>query len=288
MRRSLAPVLEGRTLERVEIEDARLVRPREPLEVAAELEGERVRAVDRRGKYLLVRMVSGRTLVIHLRMTGAVLHEPGDVPHRRAQLVLDDGTCVVYRDVRRFGTWELLEPGELEPYLARRLGEEPLGRFSAAALGRRLEGRRAPLKAALLDQRTVAGLGNIYVDEALWYARLHPLRPAGSLDPDELRRLHRGIRRALALGIERQGSTLSDYRLPDGSSGSMQREFRAYGRDGEPCDRCGRELVKTRVGGRGTWFCPRCQHLGADGHDAGHAASFSSSAPERSRRQSSV
>ena len=114
--------------------------------------------------------------------------------------------------MRRFGTWLLLEPGELEPYLAAKVGEEPLGRFTAKALGERLAGRRAPLKAALLDQRTVAGLGNIYVDEALWYARLHPLRVAGDLDADEVRRLHRGIRRALELGIARQGSTLT--RLP--------------------------------------------------------------------------
>ncbi|HZG36467.1 MAG TPA: bifunctional DNA-formamidopyrimidine glycosylase/DNA-(apurinic or apyrimidinic site) lyase [Gaiellaceae bacterium] len=260
VRRRLVPLLEGRTLERVEIDDPRLVRPLEPLEVAAELQGERVRSVDRRGKYLLVRFESGRTLVVHLRMTGTVLHEPADdLPHRRALLTLDDGTRVAYRDVRRFGTWQLLEPGELEPYLAARLGAEPLGRFTATALGLRLAGRRTSLKAALLDQRTVAGLGNIYVDEALWYARLHPLRPAGSLEADELRRLHRGIRRALDLGIARQGSTLSDYRLPDGSTGAMQREFRVYGRSGEPCDRCGTELAKIRVAGRGTWFCPRCQ-----------------------------
>ena len=260
VRRRLAPVLEGRTFERVEIEDARLVRPFDPLEVAAELEGERVTEVDRRGKYLLVRFGSGRVLLIHLRMTGTLLHEPAaDLSHLRALVALDDGTSVAYRDMRRFGTWLLLEPGELEPYLALRLGEEPLGRFTAKALGERLSGRRAPLKAALLDQRTLAGLGNIYVDEALWYARLHPLRPAGGVAADELRRLHRGIRRALELGIRRQGSTLSDYRLPDGSPGSMQDEFRAYGRAGEPCDRCGRPISKTRVGGRGTWYCPRCQ-----------------------------
>ena len=260
VRRRLAPVLEGRTFERVEIEDTRLTRPLEPLEVAAELEGERVAEVDRRGKYLIVRFESGRALLVHLRMTGTVLHDPApDPPHRRALVTLDDGTRIVYRDVRRFGTWLLLEPGELEPYLAAKVGEEPLGRFTAKKLGERLAGRRAPLKAALLDQRTVAGLGNIYVDEALWYARLHPLRIAGGLDDDELRRLHRGIRRSLELGIARQGSTLTDYRLPDGSSGSMQREFRVYGRVDEPCDRCGTPISKTRVGGRGTWFCPRCQ-----------------------------
>ena len=193
-------------------------------------------------------------------MTGSLLRDPTGTSHLRALLRLDDGTEVGYRDVRRFGTWLLLEPGELEPYLGLRLGEEPLvAAFTAKGLGERLDGRRAPLKAALLDQRTLAGLGNIYVDEALWYARLHPLRPAGSLDRDELRRLHRAIRKALALGIARQGSTLSDYRLPDGGEGSMQEEFRAYGRSNEPCDRCGTPLEKIRVGGRGTWFCAACQ-----------------------------
>ena len=252
-------MLAGRRFERVQIDDARLTRPEDPLEVATELVGERVTRVDRRGKYLIVRFVSGRALLIHLRMTGSVLSDPAEASHVRAVVDLDDGTRLVYRDVRRFGTWLLLEPGELEPYLASRVGAEPLGAFTARALGERLAGRRAPLKGAILDQRTVAGVGNIYADEALWYARLHPFRPAGGLDQDELRRLHRGIRRALDLGIRRQGSTLSTYRLPDGSTGSMQREFRAYGRTGEPCDRCGTPLEKTRVAGRGTWFCPGCQ-----------------------------
>lgn len=262
VRRAIAPSLEGRRLEHVEISDVRLTRPEDPLLVAAELTGERVEHVDRRGKYLIVRFASGRVLLIHLRMTGSLLRSPAGSSHVRAVLRLDDGTEVGYRDVRRFGTWLLLEPGELEPYLGARLGEEPLlAAFTATGLGERLEGRRAPLKAALLDQRTLAGLGNIYVDEALWYAQLHPLRVAGSLGRHELRRLHRAIRKALELGIARQGSTLTDYRLPDGTTGSMQKEFRAYGRADEPCDRCGTPIAKSRVGGRGTWFCPCCQPL---------------------------
>jgi formamidopyrimidine-DNA glycosylase len=262
VRRKIAPALEGRRLEHVEISDIRLTRPEDPLVVASELTGERVEHVDRRGKYLIVRFASGRALLIHLRMTGSLLQEPRSSSHIRAVLTLDDGTEVGYRDVRRFGTWLLLEPGELDPYLGARLGEEPLvAAFTAKGLGERLEARRTALKAALLDQRTLAGLGNIYVDEALWYSKLHPQRPAGSLDRDELRRLHRAIRKALELGIARQGSTLTTYRLPDGSAGSMQKEFKAYGRDDEPCDRCGTPLAKTRVAGRGTWFCPVCQQL---------------------------
>ena len=284
VRERLAPVLTGRRFERVEIHDPRLVRPYEPAEVAAELEGERVAAVERRGKYLIFRFESGRVLLIHLRMTGNLRHGRGlqDDPHRRAVVRLDDGSDVAYRDLRRFGTWLLLEPGELEPYLAAKVGEEPLDvLFTAARLGERLAGRRAPVKAALLDQRTLAGMGNIYVDEALWRARIHPLRPAESLDRNELRRLHRGIRAALAHGIARQGSTLRNYALPDGAAGSMQDEFRVYGRGGEPCDRCGTPIAKTRVAGRGTWFCPSCQ-------PAAQAATSSPSRPSRSSRQSSV
>ncbi len=263
VRRAIAPVLEGALLEHVEIRDPRLVRPYEPAIVAAELVGERVSEVGRRGKYLIVGFDSGRSLLIHLRMTGSLRSarrgELGDDPHTRAVLRLDNRLDVAYRDVRRFGTWELFEQQDLTPYLAARLGPEPLGALSAAALGARLGRRKAPLKSALLDQRTIAGLGNIYVDEALWISRLHPLRVAGNLDEAELSRLHRAIRSVLRKAIERQGSTLRDYALPDGGYGSMQDEFHAYGRGGEPCDRCGRPLVRITVGGRTTMFCPRCQ-----------------------------
>jgi len=264
VRRGLEPALVGRRFDHVDIYDARLVRPYDPAEVAAELSGERVASVGRRGKYLIVGFETGRVLLIHLRMTGSLRHARRgslqDDPHRRAVVRLDNASDVAYRDVRRFGTWLLLEPGELEPYLDERVGPEPLDvTFTAAVLGGRLANRRAPLKPALLDQHTVAGLGNIYVDEALWRARLHPLRPANGLDREELRRLHRAIRATLERGIERQGSTLRDYAAPDGASGSMQDEFRVYGREGEPCERCGTPIAKIRLGGRGTWFCPQCQ-----------------------------
>jgi formamidopyrimidine-DNA glycosylase len=264
VRAALVPALTGRRLDRVEILDTRLVRPFEPVAVAAELEGERVAAVERRGKYLVVRFESGRSLVIHLRMTGSLRHAPGgasaDDPHRRAVVRLDDGSDVMYRDVRRFGTWRLLEPHELEPYLDARLGVEPFASdFTPRRLARQLENRRAPIKAALLDQRTLAGMGNIYADEALWRARVHPRRPAGELAPDEVKRLRDAVRRALEAGIARQGATLRDYATPDGGRGRMQHEFRVYGRAGEPCDRCGTPIEKTRVAGRGTWYCPSCQ-----------------------------
>jgi formamidopyrimidine-DNA glycosylase len=268
IRAQLEPRLRGRRLERVEIRDPRLTRPLDPEWVARRLEGERIVELDRRGKYLIVRFESGRSLLIHLRMTGTLRHARGEPRgggvHDRAVVRLDDGSDVTYRDVRRFGTWLLVEPEELQPYLAERLGAEPLaGSFRTKALAARLAGRRAPVKAALLDQRTLAGLGNIYADEALWRARIHPLRTAGTLEPSELKRLHRGVREALRAGIARQGATLRDYATPDGERGGMQEEFMVYGRDGEPCPRCGTPIEKIRAAGRGTWYCPRCQPLSA-------------------------
>src|SRR5919198_4227553 len=186
----LDPKLVGRRFQRVEIFDPRLTRPEDPAGVAAELEGERVAALDRRGKYLIVRFESGRVLLIHLRMTGSVLTgqaaSTAKDAYRRAVVTLDDGSDVVYRDVRRFGTWLLLEPSEVDTYLDARVGKEPLAEaYRARDLAAKLQKRRAPVKAALLDQRTVAGVGNIYADEALWRGRRHPPAPPPKPPPHE-------------------------------------------------------------------------------------------------------
>jgi formamidopyrimidine-DNA glycosylase len=260
-RERLAARLEGRRIASARIDDARLTRPEQPEWIAAQLTGARVEAVGRRGKYLVLSLVENdseshsQTLLVHLRMTGGFRYQPAS--HERAVLELDDGTRIAYRDVRRFGTWLLLQPEEADRHLAVRLGPEPLGRrFSTALLADRLSGRKAPVKAAILDQRTVAGLGNIYADESLWHAGIHPLRKAGELSLEEVARLRVGIRRALRLGIRRQGADLGDGTY---AGGRMQHEFRVYGRAGEQCDRCGTPIEKTRAGGRGTWYCPTCQ-----------------------------
>jgi formamidopyrimidine-DNA glycosylase len=251
----LASKLRGRQLVRVRIDDPRLTRPEDPALVATVLAGDRVADVERRGKYLLVRLESGRVLLVHLRMTGGFRYEPAS--HERAVLELEDGVRIAYRDQRRFGTWQLLESEDAQRHLDVRLGPEPLERgFTKAFLGGRLADRTAPVKAAILDQRTVAGLGNIYSDEALWHARIHPQRPAGTLSADEIGALREGIRKALRIGIRHQGADLGDGAY---AGGRMQERFNVYGRDGEPCNRCGTPIEKIRVAGRGTWYCPSCQ-----------------------------
>ena len=262
VRRGLEPVLSGRVLERATILDGRLTAPDDPLAVALELDGERFLGVDRRGKYLLFRFHTGRTLVSHLRMTGSFLYTSVAVPgpvNLRAKWELDDGAVVFYADQRRFGTWRLVEPGGLDEYLRLRAGPEPLdGLWTAEQLRAATRRRRAPIKALLLDQLVVAGVGNIYADEALWEARVHPLRPGNRLEMAAVRRLHAAVIAVLERGIAAQGASIRNYRGADGSSGSMQERFNVYGREGLPCPRCGTPIAKIRLAGRGTHFCPRC------------------------------
>jgi formamidopyrimidine-DNA glycosylase len=269
IRGQLEPLVRGRTIARASIADPRLTRPEAPRRVARRLAGEHVVRLDRHGKYLDFAFETGNHLLVHLRMTGSFLHTPHKVPlddpYVRAVVRLDDGSDIAYRDVRRFGTWTLLDGAAAADYLKLRLGPEPLdGQFTARWLAESMARRRAPVKAVLLDQRVVAGVGNIYADEALWAARIHPARPASSLAAAEAVRLTRAVRAALRKGVARQGATLRDYRTPDGASGSMQDEFSVYGRTGEPCLRCGTTISRIVVAGRGTHVCPVCQPRDAE------------------------
>ena len=267
IRRQLAPHLEGRTIRSVEILDARWTRPEDPARVQAELRGALVERVTRAGKYLIWRLcgegeLAPRYLLIHLRMTGGLLLDPAiDPPHTRARLQLDGTQRIVYVDPRRFGTAHLLYgDGGLHAYLATRLGVEPLTpQFTTAHLRRLARGRRAPVKVFVLDQRQVAGVGNIYADEALFRAGIHPLRAAGMLTGAQLARLRDGIEAALAAGIEAKGATIDDFRHVDGARGSFQDRFLVHRRAGQPCPSCGRPVRKIVVGGRGTYVCERCQ-----------------------------
>ena len=264
VRRGLAPRVVGRTLLDVDIRDGRLTAPEDPREVGMELDGERFAGVGRRGKYLLFGFETGRTLVVHLRMTGWFHHRPlgasdPEPTHIRAVFHLDGGSSLLYCDQRRFGTMRLIEPGGLDAYLKPRAGPEPLSpEWSPRRLRADIAGRRAPVKALLLNQGIVAGVGNIYADEALWQARIHPLRPGGGLSAAEARRLHAAVVESLERGIDSRGASIRDYRDVDGERGAMQERFAVYARTGEPCPRCGTPIEKIRVAQRGTHLCPRC------------------------------
>jgi formamidopyrimidine-DNA glycosylase len=260
--RQLEPEIEGRRIEQLEVHDPRWCRPAPPAELEAAVAGRTIEGLARRGKYLLLGLDGGRTLVMHLRMTGnLVLVEDGDEPkHLRAAFTLDDGRELRFTDPRRFGEALLLGDEQLDAHFAPRLGVEPLSDgFTPELLGEIAAGRRAPLKSFLLDQKGIAGIGNIYADEALFRARLHPLSPAESMKPVHLEALHGGIVAALEAGIDGGGASIDDYRDGRGEKGRMQDEFLVHTREGQPCPRCDGTVERIVVSGRSTYFCPECQ-----------------------------
>ncbi len=275
--RQLEPELEGRRIERLEVLDARWCRPTPPAELEAALSGRAIEGLGRRGKYLLLGLEGAQTLVMHLRMTGNLVLVEGEDKldpsegmrlyeerstserHLRARFTLDDGREVWFTDPRRFGEAFLIDDAGLEARFAR-LGVEPLSaEFTAEALAEATAGRTAPLKSFLLDQSGVAGVGNIYADEALFRARLHPLSPAGSMRPEHQAALRDAVVDALEAGIDGGGASIDDYRDGRGEKGRMQDEFLVHTREGEPCPRCDGTIARIVVSGRSTYFCPACQ-----------------------------
>ena len=227
----------------------------------AAVEGRRVERLSRRGKYLVWELEDDAFLLMHLRMTGTLLLDPpGAPPYVRVWLRVGD-RALAFADQRRFGTGELaLGVDALETFFAARLGVEPLdGEFTAAHLHALARTSRAPIKAFLLDQKRVAGVGNIYADEALFRARIHPLRPANRLTRAQAQALRDAVVESLNAGIEAKGATIDDFRDPDGVSGTFQDRFLVHTREGEPCPRCDRPIRKLRAAGRGTYVCERCQ-----------------------------
>src|SRR4051794_3001988 len=263
IRRQLAPVVEGRALTALEILDARWCLPLAPEAVREALEGRRVERLGRRGKYLVWELEDDAFLLMHLRMTGTLLLDPpAQTPYVRVRFVLDGGAHELrFCDPRRFGTGEIaMGPAARDAFFAARLGVEPLSdELTGAALRSMARGRRPPIKAFLLDQRRIAGVGNIYADEALFRARIHPLRPAGSLTRRQYDALAAAIRDALPAGLAAGGATIDDFRHADGVAGAFQDEFLVHRRHGEPCLHCGSEVVKFVAGGRGTYACEHCQ-----------------------------
>jgi formamidopyrimidine-DNA glycosylase len=276
--RQLDPELRERRIERLEVLDARWCRPVAPAKIEAAVSGTTIVGLGRRGKYLLLALDRGRTLVMHLRMTGNLVLvddqakiDPSEgmrlyegerstsERHLRARFLLDDGRELWFTDPRRFGKAFLVEDATLEERFER-LGVEPFSEeFTPEALAAMTAGRTVPLKSFLLDQSGVAGVGNIYADEALFRARLHPLSPAGSMRHEHHEALRDGVVAALEAGVERGGASIDDYRDGRGEKGEMQDEFLVHTREGEPCPRCGSPIGRIVVSGRSTYYCPRCQ-----------------------------
>jgi formamidopyrimidine-DNA glycosylase len=263
IRRHLAPHVEGRVIDRLEILDARWCDPAPPEELAAAVEGRRIERLSRRGKYLDWELEDEVHVVMHLRMTGNILlaADDGERKHLRVRMTLDSGDRALFVDPRRFGTGVVLLGDEArDAYFAARLGVEPLSPdFTADALRAQAARRKQPVKAFLLTQERVAGVGNIYADEALFRARIHPLRPVGTLKRAQIADLRDAVVESLSAGIDAKGATIDDFRHPDGASGSFQDRFLVHLREGEPCVRCGRTVVKMRAAGRGTYVCEGCQ-----------------------------
>jgi formamidopyrimidine-DNA glycosylase len=285
--RQLRRLVTGRTVKHFRSEWHRLTEP-EPAELfAARLAGKRISGVRRRGKFVVIDLderaagerrslakSKSEALIVSLRMTGQLLFRDREVeahPYRRAHIAFTDGTALEFADTRKFGRMAIVDAEALEGLVERRrrvgeplhryLGVEPLSRrFTVRWLRAFLQRRgRAAIKPLLLDQTGIAGIGNIYAIEALWRAKVHPLRKAGSLRAEEIERLHEALRWVLRKGIRFGGASRRDYRDARGKEGRMQREFNVYARNGEPCPRCGAEIRRTVVGGRGTFHCPRCQ-----------------------------
>ncbi|HEY0798616.1 MAG TPA: bifunctional DNA-formamidopyrimidine glycosylase/DNA-(apurinic or apyrimidinic site) lyase [Candidatus Baltobacteraceae bacterium] len=261
--RGLAHAICGKTISDVTVVRPKTVSP-EPGRFVAELLGERIAGVGRRGKFVVIALGSGRSLVVHLRMTGRLIIQSAPAgppePYTTVLVCFADGSRLCFADTRRFGRMRLV--GTEEPWAAE-VGVEPLSEeFSVERFVSLLRGRRTPIKVFLLDQRRIAGIGNIYACEALWEARIRPSSAAGSISRPAGKRLHAAIRDVLQRAIDLRGTSVDDYVDAEGLRGGFQNQLRAYGRDGQKCLRCGRTIRRTTLSQRGTWWCPGCQKPG--------------------------
>ena len=260
-RRDLARDVAGCTIAAVVVRDRRLRWP-VPVELPRNLTGRTIRDIRRRAKYLLIGVDSG-TVLVHLGMSGSLRLLDAHTmprPHDHIDVILDDGRCVRYHDPRRFGCWLWTEVDPARHRLIAHLGPEPLEpAFNGAWLHGRLRGRTATIKNLLMDSRIVAGVGNIYANEALFIAGIDPRRDGGRIARRRIDRLVCAVKQVLRVAVEAGGTTLRDYTRTDGAMGEFASRLNAYGRDGEPCPRCAAPIAKTILAQRGTWFCRRCQ-----------------------------
>ena len=258
VKNELAPYIIGRKIADVDLFWEGMVKNSSVADFRNRVIGKRITGLDRRGKYLFLEMSSGEVLVVHLRMSGSLLlSERSDGRFTRAAFHLDNGTKIYFRDPRKLGTMWLVED---ENSVTGKLGPEPLAPdFTAEAMAQRLSNRSAPIKAVLCDQTVLAGVGNMYADEALFVAGIHPLKRANSLSKEEVLRLHRAVRQVLEEAIASSGASTRDYRRPSGEPGSAQYAFQVAHRGGQPCPVCSTLIQRIPIRNRGTYFCPRCQ-----------------------------
>ena len=262
IRTEISPSIIGRRIDGVQVFWERMVREPSLDEFRRGVTGQRIVGVDRRGKYLLIRLGSGYTLVVHLKMSGAlIVGKPEDEPPRYTHAIIDlDGRVrIFFRDPRKFGLMRLAKD---DASVVGRLGPEPLEPgFTPDVLGKLLAGRKAPIKALLTDQDLLAGVGNMYADEALYEARIHPLRTGGSLSKAEIARLHKAVLKVLVAGIGNKGASIENYLRPDGSKGTAHNEFKVAHQRKATCPHCGTPIQRIAVRNRGTYFCPKCQKM---------------------------
>lgn len=260
VKNELMPHIIGRSITGVTLFWEGIVREPASTEFRSRLTGREITGLTRRGKYLLASLNSREWFVIHLKMSGALIVCPdsSELPRfTRAAIHLDNGTNIYFRDPRKFGRMWLVK--DIDGVVGE-LGPEPLEPdFTPRLLAQRLRKRTAPLKAILCDQKVIAGIGNLYADEALFLAGVHPLKTGGSLSLEEIKCLHHAIRQVLRAGIKNKGASIENYIRPDGTPGSAHLEFKVPRQAGEPCTRCGTPIERITVRNRGTYFCPKCQ-----------------------------
>jgi len=259
IKNELSPHVLGRSIKGVDIFWDKMVRRPSLAAFRAGVIGKKIASLSRRGKYLFFHLDGGGVLVMHMKMTGSLLVDPADDKYSRAVFHLDEGTAVHFRDPRKFGVMWLADD---ESAVNDMLGVEPFDpAFSPTALAKILKGRKAPVKPVLLDQSLIAGIGNMYADEALFEARIHPLKPAGNLTPDEIKKLHRAILHVLRKALARGGASVRNYIRPEGEPGTAHDEFVVAHGVGKNCPDCGGKIERIVVRGRGTYICPKCQFL---------------------------
>ena len=258
IKRELEPYLIGHTFTGVKVHDARPLGKLPPDEFCSRLVGQTILNISRRGKYILIKLSGSDTLIIHLRMTGSLLwNPPGNEKFTRVEFFFDSGDRITFTDVRRLGTISLAKKTGT---LLKGLGMEPLSsKFTPRALSDLLSNRQAPVKAILLNQNLIAGIGNMYADEVLFAAAIHPSKPALSLTLEQVNILYEAIRNVLKKAIRNRGASIRNYRCPDGKAGKAHEKFAVAHRGGLPCPRCGTTIARIVIRQRGTYYCPHCQ-----------------------------